>query len=114
MTCPSDFEPVMEHTYVLNDHLFQEKIKYGSKIPGGVPVSDVVVMGEKRATENDYYMNLGDFDRVVNPYMHGVQQGSNYLFLDIHVGMMKAEHAKVLMSVMDPWDPTQDGTKSGK
>jgi prepilin-type processing-associated H-X9-DG protein len=71
-------------------------------------------MGEKRSTEEDYYMNLGDFDRVVQPYMHGVQQGSNYLFLDLHVGMLKADHVKTLMSAMDPWDPTQDGPKSSK
>ena len=114
MICPSDMEPVMEHSYVLNDHLYQERLKYGSKVPGGTATSDVVVMGEKRASENDYYMNLGDFDRVVNPYMHGVQQGSNDLFLDIHMGMLKPEHAKSLMAAMDPWDPTQDGPKSGK
>src|SRR5689334_12081042 len=29
MVCPSDVEPVMEHTYVINDHLYVEKIKYG-------------------------------------------------------------------------------------
>ncbi len=117
MTCPSDFEPVMEHTYVLNDHLYQEKVKVGTRLPNGTPPTDVIVMGEKRSAENDYYMNIGDFERLVNPYMHGVQQGSNYLFLDWHVGMFKNDQAIKLLQmgrVKDPWDNTPDPPKSAQ
>jgi prepilin-type N-terminal cleavage/methylation domain-containing protein len=114
MTCPSDYEPAEEHSYVLNDHLFQEKIKYTTKLASGTPSSDVIVMGEKRTAEIDYYMNLGDFDRVVNPYMHGVQQGSNYLFLDMHVGLLKGDPAKAMIKATDPWDATPDTVKSGQ
>lgn len=114
MVCPADFEPAMEHSYVLNDHLFQEKIKYGTRLAAGVSPSDVIVMGEKRPEFDDYYMNLGDFDRLVQPYMHGLQQGSNYLFMDIHVGLYKGDRAKALIKATDPWDATPDGPKSGQ
>ena len=117
MVCPSDYEPAEEHSYVLNDHLHQEKIKVGTRLANGVSPSDVIVMGEKRSLEVDYYMNVGDFGRVVNPYMHGVQQGSNYLFLDWHVGMYKNDQAVMLMKqgrVKDPWDQTPDPPKSGQ
>lgn len=115
MTCPSDFEPMEEHSYVLNDHLFEEKIKVGTRLSNGITPSDVVVMGEKRPQFPDYYMNLGDYDWLVQPYMHGVQQGSNYLFLDWHVGMYKSDQAKILMQegrAKDPWDNTPDPPKS--
>jgi prepilin-type N-terminal cleavage/methylation domain-containing protein/prepilin-type processing-associated H-X9-DG protein len=114
MICPSDLEPAEEHSYVLNDHLFQEKIKYGTKLASGVPPTEVIVMGEKHSAIIDYYMNLGDFDRVVNPYMHGLQQGSNYLFLDFHVGLLKASPAKAMIKATDPWDATPEKPKSGQ
>jgi prepilin-type N-terminal cleavage/methylation domain-containing protein/prepilin-type processing-associated H-X9-DG protein len=117
MTCPADFEPTFEHSYVLNDHLFEEKIRVGTRLLNGTPPSEVIVMGEKRASENDYYMNIDDYDRVVNPYMHGVQQGSNYLFLDWHVGMHKSDQALALLKqgrVKDPWDTSPDPPKSAQ
>ena len=55
--------------------------------------TDVIVMGEKRFNWPDYYMNSdsfrpqgGDYDSRVNPWMHGLRLGSNYLLLDVHVG----------------------------
>jgi hypothetical protein len=30
-------------------------------------------MGEKVTTERDYYMELNDFNRVVEKYRHGIQ-----------------------------------------
>jgi len=50
----------------------------------------------------------------VQPYMHGLQQGSNYLFMDLHVGMLKGERAKQFIKATDPWDATPDGPKSGQ
>ena len=114
MTCPADFEPAAEHSYVLNDHLYVDKIKFNSRIPNGVSSSDVIVMGEKRPTEEDYYMNIQDYDRVVQPYMHGVQQGSNYLFLDLHVGMLKSERSLALLGITDPWDLNTDPANPDK
>lgn len=49
LLCPADFEPALDHSYVLNYHLYLHGIKYQSKMDGVTP-SDVVVMGEKDRT----------------------------------------------------------------
>ena len=115
MTCPSDVEPTEEHSYVLNSHLADHKVKFSTKIASnnfaGLTVSDVIVMGEKRTDQPDYYMDgdspgnpQGDFDRVVEPYRHGLKLGSNYLFLDLHVGTVYKK-PNVQLPGIDPWDP---------
>jgi prepilin-type N-terminal cleavage/methylation domain-containing protein/prepilin-type processing-associated H-X9-DG protein len=114
LTCPNDVEPAEEHSYVLNSHLAQHNIKFSSKIMGntvvGMTAADVVVMGEKRTGEPDYYMDgdsptnpNGDFDRVVEPYRHGAKLGSNYLFLDLHVDSVYKKPA-IQLAGIDPWD----------
>ena len=63
-------------------------------------------MGEKAWDYPDYYMNSNDFRRVtdyytrVNPWMHGLRLGSNYLFLDMHVEHKSELEAK---AGVDPW-----------
>jgi prepilin-type processing-associated H-X9-DG protein len=113
LTCPNDLEPVEEHSYVLNSHLSEYKIKFNTTIAGnnahGLTSSDIIVMGEKRTSERDYYMDgdspgSGDFDRVVEPYRHGSKLGSNYLFLDMHVGTVYKK-PNVQLAGIDPWDP---------
>jgi type II secretory pathway pseudopilin PulG len=101
MLCPTDFEPSEEHSYVLNKHLADRDVKYWTKNLGGASSSDVVVMGEKRTQIEDYYMERGDFDRVVEKYRHGQKLGSNYLYLDMHVGTSAPDQA---LSGIDPWD----------
>jgi prepilin-type N-terminal cleavage/methylation domain-containing protein/prepilin-type processing-associated H-X9-DG protein len=106
LTCPADFEPVADHSYILNDHLYLHGIKFSSKKFGGLSASDVIVMGEKRSERNDYYMNRGDFETRVEPYRHGLKRGSNYLFLDLHVGtLLNRRH---VLAGTDPWDPPVD------
>jgi prepilin-type N-terminal cleavage/methylation domain-containing protein/prepilin-type processing-associated H-X9-DG protein len=101
MLCPSDDpHPALEHSYVLNYHLHLRGIRYQSKLQG-IPSSDVVVMGEKRTDRIDYYMTVGEFDDVVEPYRHGARRGSNYLFLDLHVGVLNRNDA---IGGIDPWD----------
>lgn len=103
MTCPADFEPKERHSYLLNDHLFLHGIKFSSKGFGGLTTSDVIVMGEKRSDWEDYYMNKGDYGTRVEPYRHGLKRGSNYLFLDLHVGtLLNRRH---VLQGTDPWDP---------
>ena len=77
----------------------------------GLTNSDVIVMGEKRTDQPDYYMDGdaptnpgGDFDRVVEPYRHGVRLGSNYLYLDMHVETLRKKEG-VKLAGIDPWDP---------
>ena len=103
MKCPSDLEPREDHSYILNDHLRLHGIKFSSKNFGGLPSSDVIVMGEKRSDYDDYYMNKGDFTTRVEPYRHGLKRGSNYLFLDQHVGTLL--NKKHTLWGIDPWDP---------
>ncbi len=75
----------------------------------GQPNTEVVVMGEKRTDYPDYYMNIGDFSTRVEPYRHGLQQGSNYLYLDMHAGLASKAEA---LAGFDPWDvkPTTQPT----
>jgi prepilin-type N-terminal cleavage/methylation domain-containing protein/prepilin-type processing-associated H-X9-DG protein len=101
MRCTEDVEPYEAHSYVLNKHLADKRIRFGSKNFGGLSSSEVVVMGEKLTTERDYYMERNDFDRVVEKYRHGVKLGSNYLYHDGHVGTVLPREA---LTGLDPWD----------
>jgi len=110
MLCPEDIEPYEAHSYVLNKHLADKRIRLGSRNFGGLTSSEVVVMGEKLTTERDYYMELFDFDRVVEKYRHGPRLGSNYLYHDGHVGTLLPREA---LTGLDPWDlriPTTNPT----
>ena len=106
MKCPADVEDMAEeHSYILNNHLAEHEVKFGSTIPGRAS-SDVIVMGEKAWDYPDYYMNSFDVFRTsdyytrVNPWMHGLRFGSNYLFLDMHVETKTENEAK---AGIDPW-----------
>jgi prepilin-type processing-associated H-X9-DG protein/prepilin-type N-terminal cleavage/methylation domain-containing protein len=104
MICPSDTNPVAEHSYILNDHIGQRWEKIGKNL-GGKSSSDVVLMGEKRSERNDYYMNVSDFrtdfPTRVELYRHGIRLGSNYLFMDGHVSTQGPDDAR---QGIDPWD----------
>ena len=113
MTCPNDFEPKEEHSYILNAHLADRGIKYGSHDLGGLTPSDVVVMGEKTTDWEDYYMNagmarnrVGDYAMgKVDIYKHGPRLGSNYLYMDGHVDTFRdTDDGGRLDRKLDPWD----------
>jgi len=76
-------------------------VKYSTQLPNHMSASDIVLMGEKQTTVQDYYMEYGDFARVVEPFRHGAQWGSNNLFLDMHVDTVLPNIAE---SALDPWD----------
>ena len=106
MKCPSDADDMAEeHSYILNNHLAEREIKFGSTIPGRSS-SNVIVMGEKAWDYPDYYMNsfdlwkTSDYYTRVNPWMHGLRFGSNYLFLDMHVETKTENEAR---AGIDPW-----------
>ena len=105
MTCPSENQtPTCYHTYILNQHLEDtpdDLLKYSSKAPFGLTKSDVVLMGEKKATVDDYYMEAGDFDAgKVEEYRHGIRLGSNYLYMD---GSVRNTPPKDAINGLDPW-----------
>lgn len=117
LLCPQDYEPANKHSYVLNDHIRMEGIKYSSRIGGGLGPADVIVMGEKKSSELDYYMNIRerdggiatgdtDFPRVVEQFRHGPRLGSNYLHLDWSV---RTRHPKDAIRGIDPWDVSTEG-----
>ncbi len=105
LLCPADFEPDEQHSYILNQHLSQYHIRYSGGDLGGHTPDTVIVMGEKKSTVADYFMDIGDFDRCVEKYRHGIKLGSNYLFLDMHVGISPPDKA---IGAIDPWDPAPD------
>jgi prepilin-type processing-associated H-X9-DG protein len=109
--------PSEEHSYILNAHLADRGIKFNNKSPGGIPVSDVILMGEKVSTWDDYYMNVGDFGppygfggNRVELARHGARLGSNYLFMDCHVDMLPRNEGGIVHGI-DPWDVDQRGVK---
>jgi prepilin-type processing-associated H-X9-DG protein len=101
LLCPSDYDPAEEHSYVLNKHLADKGLRFGKSRAGQLTSSEILVMGEKVSSEVDYYMAIGDFDRIVEPYRHGVKLGSNYLYLDSHVSTTPPNEA---LPGIDPWD----------
>ena len=122
---PNWNEPVMSfrHSYVLNQHLANYKVKasaQGSYI-NWRSQSEVILMGEKYLTEWDYFMEppkttdgVDDFDRLIDIYKHGMTRRtdpegkakagptSNYLYLDGHVD---SEMPTVAENAFDPWQP---------
>jgi prepilin-type N-terminal cleavage/methylation domain-containing protein len=104
--CPADVDsPVDEHSYLLNDYLATKKVKYGQTRFNGRTASDVVVMGEKKSTEADYYMNpppADDITRTIELQRHGPVLKSNYLHLDLSVS---SDEPKKVPAAADAWDP---------
>jgi prepilin-type N-terminal cleavage/methylation domain-containing protein/prepilin-type processing-associated H-X9-DG protein len=102
MLCPADPNGAEEHSYVLNSHIPLRQIRGGNT--RGVSPSVVILMGEKKTSENDYYMDSkeGDLIRVVESLRHGLKVGSNYLFLDGHV---ESRLPFQLGTALDPWEP---------
>lgn len=107
MICPADLNPVADHSYVLNAHLegrqndLNKDIHYSTHV-SGYSSSQIILMGEKVMDRNDYYMDRGDFaEGLVDAYKHGAKLGSNYLFVDLHVGLLAEKDA---VFGVDPWD----------
>jgi prepilin-type N-terminal cleavage/methylation domain-containing protein/prepilin-type processing-associated H-X9-DG protein len=101
LRCPEDADPFEAHTYVLNGHIAERSVKANSTQFGSLSSSDVVLAGEKRTFERDYYLQNRDFQRIAEVYMHGLKRGSNYLFFDGHVQL--AQPQRVIAGI-DPWD----------
>jgi prepilin-type N-terminal cleavage/methylation domain-containing protein len=107
MICPSvsiDPPPNGRHSYILNAHLSDLGEKFGRPLPNHLSPADAILMGEKVSVWGDYYMNDGDYARgKVDEFRHGLQIGSNYLFLDMHVEsrIITTNNAT---NLLDPWN----------
>ena len=104
------------HSYVVNFHLAdagsgRQKVKASSV---GAQLnwksqSEVILMGEKYINKFDYFMerptadptSTGDYNILVDQFKHGLQNGSNYLYLDGHVANDSKENAS---KAIDPWE----------
>ena len=101
LRCPADVGPYDAHSYVLNGHVAERRVRGGSAALGGVGASGVILAGEKVTHERDYYLQSRDFARIVEPHRHGRQLRSNYLYLDGHVDNATPQAAK---AAIDPWE----------
>jgi prepilin-type N-terminal cleavage/methylation domain-containing protein/prepilin-type processing-associated H-X9-DG protein len=106
LLCPNDQDPVAEHSYALNWFLAQHHARFhsGSTALGGLPPGEVVVMGEKRADTDWYFVgSRSEYTDAADAWKHDVRMGSNYLFLDLHVSPMQPKYAE---RAYDPWEVT--------
>jgi prepilin-type N-terminal cleavage/methylation domain-containing protein len=105
--CPADVDnPADEHSYLLNNYMTTKKIKYGRTRFKGRTASDVVIMGEKKSSEPDYYMDPpDDYTRTIEWQRHGPILKSNYLHLDLSVS---ADEPKIVFGAADAWDPVPE------
>ena len=112
LICPADFDAANNHSYMLNDHINERQIRYGSRMPEGHSSTTVPLMGEKPNEITEYYVqrmppldqDVSDYDKCVDEHHHGIQRGSNNLFLDLHVGVPSGRPR----FVVEPWsDPHQ-------
>jgi prepilin-type N-terminal cleavage/methylation domain-containing protein/prepilin-type processing-associated H-X9-DG protein len=108
LKCPTDPDGAEEHSYLLNAHLVDREIRYGTH--NSVGPTYIILMGEKKSDKTDYYMQINEFDDIVEEYRHGLAEGSNYLFLDGHVDSCTPKAAR---TAIDPWDPAPAPPKEG-
>lgn len=78
------------HSYVFN--AFDELNLAAGQCPAASHIenpSEVIVVGEKKPSETDFYMSLGQGDvvRVLDQVRHN--HASNYLFADNHVALLQ-------------------------
>ena len=101
--CPADFEPDGDHSYILNGHIVTKRIKYTSKLSPPMTPSDLALAGEKVAYRDDYYLDPGDdYWAVIDYEKHGRFNGTNFLFMDIHVSCEPPRDD--VPTASDPWD----------
>lgn len=121
---PQDTSWLDKHSYILNKHIIYADVRW-SRYPKDMNPTDIVIMGEKKVDYYDYYMEVdwdarfSDYDQKVELARHGIQYGSNLLFLDNHAESrkMKIPYSPTDPSQLRPWvDPWQisDDEKSRK
>jgi prepilin-type N-terminal cleavage/methylation domain-containing protein/prepilin-type processing-associated H-X9-DG protein len=100
LLCPSDENPFLDHTYILNYHIVEKQVKLGTR--SRVSPSEIIVMGEKKPEFPDYYMANTNYEERVEHFKHGITVGSNYLYFDWHVAPAMPKEAQ--KGWHDPWD----------
>jgi prepilin-type N-terminal cleavage/methylation domain-containing protein len=104
LSCPTDQQPADDNSYVLNWFLAQRHVRFNTGSGGlaGLAPGEVVVIGEKRAELNWYFIGGRDeYEEATDVWKHDVKLGCNYLFLDMHVSPMEPKGAE---RAYDPWE----------
>ena len=100
------FENGADHTYIFNEIIKDRFIK---KTKTGLPTlssAQIIIMAEKKTQYDDYYHGIGPLHKdknissLLESYRHGLNVGSNYLFLDSHAETLRPEDA---IRPYDPW-----------
>ena len=95
-----------DHSYIFNEIIKDRYIKKGSTGLPGLSSASIIIMAEKKTQYDDYYHGIGplhpnqNISTLLERYRHGLNVGSNYLFLDSHVEVLKPEDAQ---KPYDPW-----------
>jgi prepilin-type N-terminal cleavage/methylation domain-containing protein/prepilin-type processing-associated H-X9-DG protein len=119
LQCPEDELRFAGVSYILNRHLTDEQVRASTTKFGSAEsrkgASEVIVAGEKIGDRQDLYMERNEYEGVVDPFRHGRERGSNYLFFDNHVDTLIFEEAR---GGIDPWaiiedDVEEDGEDDG-
>ena len=104
LLCPQDEEPDEEHSYALNWYFYLHGVRFhtGGESLGGLKPAEVILMGEKRAESNNYFIgDDNDYNFAADEFKHGLRLGSNYLFLDLHVSTLPPNTN--VRHLYDPW-----------
>ena len=101
LRCPADNQPELECSYLLNHYLKARDIRFHGSNLGNRSTSSVIVMGEKRSEMPGYYLDPGEYELAVEPFRHGRELKSNYLYLDLHVDN---EASTQIVNGVEPWD----------
>lgn len=105
LRCPSHTpEPFDGNSYLLNSHITLLDIRLHSRSRDGLGHAEVIVVGEKRGvTAPDFYLDLNQYDLIVEERRHQRRKRSNYLYLDWHAATVDPWQTK--RGCVDPWDP---------
>lgn len=109
LVCPADTDPALQHSYVLNDHLADQRLKVSSRNLGGITSSDLILASEKIGTDPTYYVRdtetgvnawSSDVSSATAYYRHGRSRGANYLHLD---GSVTDTGSVSFLRAFNPW-----------
>src|SRR5207247_524479 len=78
------------------------RVTSGRGALGRLAPGEVVVMGEKRADTDWYFVGTRrEYNDAADAWKHDRKLGCNYLFLDLHVSPMEPKAAE---RAYDPWE----------
>jgi prepilin-type N-terminal cleavage/methylation domain-containing protein/prepilin-type processing-associated H-X9-DG protein len=95
LRCPVDVDSPNDVSYALNYWLQAHGVKFGNtNLPDGISAHDFAVMGERLNGDRPdtgwyFFAKTSEYLEGADPYKHGLQRGSNYLFLDLHVAAVR-------------------------